>query len=764
MELSDLNYEQHVETYETYKKLDKIGRIKRTETFNPSWSRQYNILAAGMEILKSEKFLYECLVMGAGKSYISLKTNKYTCENTLKRKNHVTFILCPQSTITQWQGEIELIEKGIGNTKEDYDVIVIDKTKVLMDFYKKHCKTKKGVTKFDKNTITKPTYILCGKEAFKLSQVKRPAFNMKFTKDFKPILICPNCGRAIINYKKNRYGELIESPLGLEDFFNDSGKKSLKASNIFCERCEKDITDYKDYLEEEKDMLRTNPNYESLPYESKFIPNDKNLWTLEYNSVNTVRDKLFSKIEPVKPNEYSCAMNYDEMKKNLEVRRELRKNIAERFNLRRDVEKSNSKKISVIEFIKKRRFKFDSVIIDEAHEGNNGKSLIGTAQRLLFKYSEKVILLSGTANNGYASSLHNLLMAAMPQKLIEDGTFEKIDFIRKYGILQGTIKVDEHGKVSGKADLPNSAFKEVEGINPVVFAKFLAKNFIMVNTLQELDLPMPELKERYVPVWTDNEVLLSYNKFVDDVEKVNPYMAKMLRASIFKNFINNPYSWDEVLINVEGDKVPVQPNNIVRNRLPYLSKDYEVLEIILKEKAEGRKCFLFTDFVEGGKYIKEEEVEGATKPIKLTINSRLCRLFEEHGIKYMTLESTTTSVSNRKNYIEQRKDDYDVFICQPQLVNVGLNLVFCPTYIVYTPFYKYDIISQATRRGYRANSTEENRIYHMYYKGTCEEDIINRYQRKLAEAKAIEGDFFVNIEQDKDLRTLSKVSNSIVKN
>ena len=50
-------------------------------------------------------------------------------------------------------------------------------------------------------------------------------------------------------------------------------------------------------------------------------------------------------------------------------------------------------------------------------------------------------------------------------------------------------------------------------------------------------------------------------------------------------------------------KFPVQPNNINRNLLPYLSKDYEVLEIILKEKSEGRKCFLFTDFVEGGKYI-----------------------------------------------------------------------------------------------------------------------------------------------------------------
>ena len=87
--------------------------------------------------------------------------------------------------------------------------------------------------------------------------------------------------------------------------------------------------------------MKSNPNYESLPFESNFIPSNKNLWTLEYNSVNTVRDKLFSKIRPVKPNEYSCAMNYDEMKKNLEVRRELRKNIAERFNLRRDGEKSN---------------------------------------------------------------------------------------------------------------------------------------------------------------------------------------------------------------------------------------------------------------------------------------------------------------------------------------------------------------------------------------------------------------------------------------
>lgn len=67
LELHELNYEQQLMIYETYKKMDKQGLIKRTETFCPSWSRQYNVWAAGMEMLKTEKYLYESLVMGAGR-------------------------------------------------------------------------------------------------------------------------------------------------------------------------------------------------------------------------------------------------------------------------------------------------------------------------------------------------------------------------------------------------------------------------------------------------------------------------------------------------------------------------------------------------------------------------------------------------------------------------------------------------------------------------------------------------------------------------
>lgn len=701
-----------------------------------------------------------------------MKINKYTCEETLKRKKHVTFILCPQSTITQWMGEIELIEKGVGHTEDDYRIIVIDKTKVLMDFYKNHCKVKKDKIIFDKNKIDKPTYILCGKEAFKLSQVRRPAFNISFDMQMKPILKCPNCGKPLVVYKKPKRPreEVLKIAMGIDDFYTGKGDKltkSLKSSNVFCETCTREMNDYDEFITNEIEMKNAFENYSMVQYPSHFIPKDKNIWSLEYNSVNKFIDKIYNKISNTKDidNKYTTFKSIKDMQEMLDARIKLREDMSKKLNLRQlNVSKNNSKKVSVIEFLRKRKFDFDSVIIDEAHEGNNANSLIGTAQRLLFKFAKKVILLSGTANNGYASSLHNLLMAAMPNKLIEDGTFEKADFIRKYGIQKGVIKVDEHGKVSGRVDLPTSAFKEVEGINPVVFAKFLSKNFIMVNTLQELDLPMPNLIEKYVPIEPDRELMNTYDDFYVRVEQANVFMAKMLKASIFKNYINNPYNWKPVEISVDGGSVEVLPQVLDREKIPYLTKDYELLEIIKQEKSEGRKCFLFTDFAEGGKYINTEEIKGKTKEIKYTINDRICELLKANGITYMVLQANTTSVSNRRNFIEEKKDEYDVFICQPQLVNVGLNLVFCPTYIVYTPFYKYDIISQATRRGYRANSTEENRIFHLYYSQTCEEDIIDRYQRKLAEAKAIEGEFFVNIEQGKNLRTLSKMSDEIVKN
>ena len=75
-------------------------------------------------------------------------------------------------------------------------------------------------------------------------------------------------------------------------------------------------------------------------------------------------------------------------------------------------------------------------------------------------------------------------------------------------------------------------------------------------------------------------------------------------------------------------------------------------------------------------------------------------MFKNEGINIYHLKPSI-STYERKEVIEKNKDKYDVFISHPKLVNVGINLIFCPTFIVYIPSYQVNIVSQAIRRGYR---------------------------------------------------------------
>ena len=87
-------------------------------------------------------------------------------------------------------------------------------------------------------------------------------------------------------------------------------------------------------------------------------------------------------------------------------------------------------------------------------------------------------------------------------------------------------------------------------------------------------------------------------------------------------------------------------------------------------------------------------------------------------------------------------------------------MVWCSTYIVYIPSYHVNVLEQAVRRGYRSNTMQENRIYHLYYRNFIEENICKRYQKKKAESNAIEGKFNVCLE-DESLRTASVLGKKI---
>ena len=405
-----------------------------------------------------------------------------------------------------------------------------------------------------------------------------------------------------------------------------------------------------------------------------------------------------------------------------------------------------TKKSSLIRFIKVKNIHFDSVIVDEAHKDRNGESIIGNSTRTLFNYAKKILLLSGSSNNGYSSSLHNLLLGLIPNKLKANEVIEMERFIKTYGTLMAVSKKkDGEYYRSGRSEIKDSDYKEIEGINPIVFSKYLVENYIF-STLDDLEKDLPELIEIYIPISQSEEMKFNERRLWDDIRSTNAFNAKMYENSIIKHYINNPFVWNSIPIVKNEMEHLIQPKCIDDCVLP---KEEKLLEIVKQEISEGRKCCIYVDFTNGGEYMQGK-----------TISKRIELLLTKNNIKCFILK-TSIATYDRKELLDKKKDSFDVLITNAKLVECGLNLTYIQSYINYMPSYMYETIVQSNRRGYRANSTLENRIYHLYYKNSCEDNIIKRYQRKLAEAQAIEGKFNVCLENDDSIRTASKFGKKI---
>lgn len=408
-----------------------------------------------------------------------------------------------------------------------------------------------------------------------------------------------------------------------------------------------------------------------------------------------------------------------------------------------------TKKTSLINFIKVKNLMFNVVIQDEVHQSNNGSSIIGNASKTLLNHGKKHVLLSGTSNNGYASSLYNLLSGLIPNTLIKDNIDSQEKFVKTYGTLMAvTKKKDGEYYSRGRSEIRDSDWVETEGINPIVFTKYLASNYIFA-TLDDLGKDLPKLEERYIGIDHLDEIVNNESKLLNDIKSANAFNLKMYEDSIVRHYVNNPYNWNSMIVK-QGEIVKeVQPINLKENVI--LPKEKELLKIIKQEISENRKVWIYTDFTGesgNGQYMIGENIP-----------ERLKNYLESNDIKVYWLKPSVKPI-DRKKVIEKNKDKYDVFISNPKLVEVGINMVWCSTYIIYIPSYNVNTIQQAIRRGYRANAIQDNRIYHLYYSNTIENKICKRFQKKTVESQAIEGKFNINIE-DEEIRTASALSKKI---
>ncbi len=95
----------------------------------------------------------------------------------------------------------------------------------------------------------------------------------------------------------------------------------------------------------------------------------------------------------------------------------------------------------------------------------------------------------------------------------------------------------------------------------------------------------------------------------------------------------------------------------------------------------------------------------------------------------------------RESLVQQQVEaGANVLICNPRLVQTGLDLVAFPTLVFYEPDYSLFVMGQASRRAWRIIQDRACKTYYPFYAGTMEHQATELIGRKQQAANLLYGD------------------------
>lgn len=385
----------------------------------------------------------------------------------------------------------------------------------------------------------------------------------------------------------------------------------------------------------------------------------------------------------------------------------------------------------------------DFVIGDELHL-YNGASAQGEAFGQLASVAYKVLGLTGTLLNGYADSLFYMLFRAMPGTMIKEGfNFNsKESFNKTFGVIKNVYE-DENPQ----SYLSNvkKITKKLPGVSPLVFTKFLLENAVFVNLSDMLD-GLPNYSEYPTKITMTDELASNYEeiqtKIADEFSK-----DKTLIGSITKTLSAYPdYPFDfEPVVSSKTNEIIVTPVN-VSDPNELLPKEQELLNIVEQKCNNGEKVLVYYSWTN-----------------IIDLDSRLKKILEDRGYRTSVLKASV-SAQDREKWIREHADQTDVLLCNPSLVETGLDLLDYTTIVFYEIGYNLFTMRQASRRSWRLGQTRPISVYYLYYENTIQEQALSLMASKLQASMAIEGKFSEEglqaLSENEDL--LTQIANSIV--
>ncbi|MCB8980634.1 MAG: hypothetical protein H6657_24755 [Ardenticatenaceae bacterium] len=384
-------------------------------------------------------------------------------------------------------------------------------------------------------------------------------------------------------------------------------------------------------------------------------------------------------------------------------------------------------------YIKKRgKGKLDLVLVDEVHQYKGFDSDQGYAMHHLAQAAEKVVALTGTIYGGKASSLFYLLFRLAPemghsyvdQEATGQRRLRSRDWVSAYGILQRieTITLDEDGRQTANSR-SNVRFKELPGGSPAMLPWLLNRSVFL--SLGDMGFPLPEYTEIPVSVPMAPEQALRYESLKEQLKEElkerlirgdKSLLAGYLYALLF--WPDSPRRAKVVACPRTGEvvaSVPALPEYFVG------PKEEEIIELCLKERAQGRRVLLLCQQTD-----------------TLDIQPEWKTMLEAAGLKAAILRAAP---NKREEWVEKQVNaGVDVIITHPRKVETGIDLLDFPTIVWMAIDYSVYTVLQASRRSWRIGQTKPVKVYFFAYEETIQEDALRLVAAKVAAALRVNGD------------------------
>ena len=401
----------------------------------------------------------------------------------------------------------------------------------------------------------------------------------------------------------------------------------------------------------------------------------------------------------------------------------------------------------------RRRIPFDYFIADEVHLYSSKDTAQGQAFGNFLCAAKYTIALTGTLLNGYAQNIFSMLFRMYPHTFIQNGfKYNSVtEFAKRYGVIETTEEFSNtyyHGNTPVKR-----TEKYKPGVSPLLFSKFLLDKAVFV-TLADITSDLPNYEEKPIGVDMDVPTQQGYEDFCkrsQDIIKENPDSIEKFVFKIVQRmnqYPDQPYNQVPIFNNDTGEQI-ICPNNIMDKKDFISNKDRKTLELVRKHIANKEKVLIYVNWVNSSDCV-----------------DRLQKLFKDNSIKAVYLNASV-SARNREKWIQDKiKSGIDVMICNPSLVETGLDLLDFTTIIFYQVGYNLFTMRQASRRSLRLNQSKDVNVYFLYFKNTIQESIISLMADKLQAAMAIEGKFSeegLNAMSENDT-LLTQLANNLTKN